>query len=63
MKYRNEVQHKDVLKATRLAEQLGCEACIVVGKEPLPADELEKLKDQAPLPLAVVPLATFLMLF
>ncbi len=63
VKYRNEVQHKDVLKATRLAEQLGCEACIVVGKEPLPADELEKLKDQAPLPLAVVPLATFLMLF
>lgn len=30
VKYRNEVQHKDVLKAARLAEQLGCEACIVV---------------------------------
>ena len=63
VKYRNEVQHKDVLKAARLAEQLDCEACIVVGKEPLPPDELEKLKGQAPVPLAVVPLAAFLMLF
>lgn len=63
VKYRNEIQHKDVLKAARLAQQLGCEACIVVGKEPLPPDELEKLKGQAPVPLAVVPLAAFLMLF
>ncbi|MGE0331717.1 MAG: ATP-binding protein [Ramlibacter sp.] len=63
VKYRNEIQHKAVLKAARLAQQLGCEACIVVGKEPLPPDELEKLKGQAPVPLAVVPLAAFLMLF
>lgn len=63
VKYRNEVQDKDVLKALRLSQQLGCEACIVVSKQPLIGSDVDKLKDQAPLPLAVVPLAAFLMLF
>lgn len=63
VKYRNEVQDKDVLKAARLSEAHGCEACIMVTKEPMTADNIEKLKIQSPVPLAVVPLAAFLMLF
>jgi len=63
VKYRNEVQDKDVLKAARLSEAHGCEACIMVTKEPMPADNIDKLKTQSPVPLAVVPLAAFLMLF
>ena len=63
VKYRNEVQDKDVLKAARLSQDHGCEACIVVTKEPIATDNIEKLKTQSPLPLALVPLAAFLMLF
>lgn len=63
VKYRNEVQDKDVLKAARLSQDHDCEACIMVTKEPMGADNIEKLKTQSPLPLAVVPLAAFLMLF
>ena len=63
VKYRNEVQDKDVLKAARLCEAHGCEACIMVTKEPVAPETVEKLKKQSPLPLAVVPLAAFLMLF
>jgi predicted AAA+ superfamily ATPase len=63
VKYRNEVQDKDVLKAARLSQDHGCEACIMVTKEPMDPDNIEKLKTQSPLPLAVVPLAAFLMLF
>ncbi|MBI5907126.1 MAG: ATP-binding protein [Burkholderiales bacterium] len=63
VKYRNGVQDKDVLKAARLSEAHGCEACIMVTKEPMAADNIEKLKTRSPVPLAVVPLAAFLMLF
>jgi uncharacterized protein len=63
VKYRNEVKGKDVLKAARLCEAHGCEACIMVTKEPMEAKAVEKLKTQSPVPLAVVPLAAFLMLF
>lgn len=63
VKYRNQVMDKDVLKAARLAQEHGCEACVVVSKEPLAAEVLEKLKGASPVPLAVVPLAAFLMLF
>lgn len=63
VKYRNQVQDKDVLKAARLAHDHGCEASVVVTREPLSAETLEQLKKLAPLPLAVVPLAAFLMLF
>jgi uncharacterized protein len=63
VKYRNEVQDKDVLKAARLSEAHGCEACIMVTKEPMAPEAVEKLKKQSSLPLAVVPLAAFLMLF
>jgi uncharacterized protein len=63
VKYRNDVQDKDVLKAARLSGAHGCEACIVVTKEPVAVETVEKLKAQSPLPLAIVPLAAFLMLF
>ena len=63
VKYRNEVQNKDVLKATRLSQDHGCEACIMVTKAPMDADNVATLKTQSPVPLAVVPLAAFLMLF
>ena len=63
VKYRNEVQDKDVLKAARLSEAHGCDACILVTKEPMTPETIEKLKTQSPIPLAVAPLAAFLMLF
>lgn len=63
VKYRNDVQDKDVLKAARLAMEHGCEACVVVCKEPLDTVALERLAAAAAMPLAVVPLAAFLMLF
>jgi len=63
VKYRNEPQAKDVLKAARLAGELGCEACVVVCKSPLATEAIERLKSSAAVPLAVVPLAAFLMLF
>ena len=59
VKYRNDVQDKDVLKAARLAQAHGCEACIMVTKTPLPPETIAKLQTQSPLPLAVVPLAAF----
>lgn len=63
VKYRNQIQDKEVLKAARLAQQLGCEACVVVSKSAVPQVDVERLTAQAPIPLAVVPLAAFLMLF
>ncbi|MCY7371225.1 MAG: ATP-binding protein [Polaromonas sp.] len=63
VKYRNAVQDKDVLKAARLAHTHGCDACIMVTKEPMVVTNIEKLRTQSPLPLALVPLAAFLMLF
>jgi predicted AAA+ superfamily ATPase len=63
VKYRNEPQGKDVLKAARLAGELGCEACVVVCKAPMAAEAIVRLKEAAAVPLAVVPLAAFLMLF
>ncbi len=63
VKYCNDVQDKDVLKAARLALAHGCEACIMVTKTPLLPETITKLQTQSPLPLAVVPLAAFLMLF
>ncbi len=63
VKYRNEVQGKDVLRSAELAVGLGCEACVVVSKEPLATDAVLRWQDAAAAPLAVVPLAAFLMLF
>ena len=63
VKYRNEVQNKDVLKAARLSQEHGCEACIMVTKANMDGENIAALKSQSPVPLAVVPLAVFLMLF
>lgn len=63
VKYRKQIQDKEVLKAARLAQQLGCEACVVVSKSAVPEADVARLTAQAPIPLAVVPLAAFLMLF
>lgn len=63
VKYRNQIQDKEVLKAGRLARQLGCEACVVVSKVAVPQSDVARLTAQSPVPLAVVPLAAFLMLF
>jgi hypothetical protein len=54
---------REALKAARLAHENKCEACIVVSKEPLAQETLEKWQRVSPVPLAVVPLAAFLMLF
>ena len=63
VKYRNQVQDKDVLKAANLAKQLNCAACIVVSKTSIAEEDLARLTAKSPIPLAVVPLAAFLMLF
>jgi uncharacterized protein len=63
VKYRNQVQDKDVLKAVALAKQLNCAACIVVSKTALAEEDLARLVAKSSIPLAVVPLAAFLMLF
>jgi uncharacterized protein len=63
VKYKNELLQREALKAARLAHENKCEACIVVSKEPLAQEVLEKWQRVAPVPLAVVPLAAFLMLF
>src|SRR5690606_31707899 len=53
VKYRNELQAKDVLKAARLAADLGCEACVLVSKAPMAPESVAKLKASAAVPLAV----------
>jgi uncharacterized protein len=63
VKYRHTVQQKEAKKAAALAQELNCQACIVVSKEPLPAEELEKWQRTAAVPLTIVPLAAFLMFF
>jgi uncharacterized protein len=63
VKYRNQVQDKDVLKAVALAKQLNCAACIVVSKTALDEEDVARLVAKSSIPLAVVPLAAFLMLF
>lgn len=63
VKYRNESQGKDMLKAARLAADLGCEACVVVCKQAMAPEALARCQASATVPLAVVPLAAFLMLF
>jgi predicted AAA+ superfamily ATPase len=63
VKYKNELLQREALKAARLAYENKCEACIIVSKEPLAQEQLEKWQRVSPVPLAVVPLAAFLMLF
>ena len=60
VKYRNQVLHRDILKAARLAAQLRCECCVLVGKAWLADDEFSRLNEQAEVPVVMVPLGEFL---
>ncbi len=63
VKYRNTLNDRELSKSGELAESLGCEAFVVVCKD-RPDDSLEKrLQEKSKIPLAVVPLADFLLLF
>lgn len=63
VKYRAEVQHKDVQKAARLSAQLGCQCCVIVGKAWFSDEEFAALNRSAPVPVVMVPLAEFLIRF
>jgi predicted AAA+ superfamily ATPase len=63
VKYRNTLNDRELFKSRELAESLGCCAFVVVCKE-RPHDDLEKrLQEKSSIPVAVVPLADFLLLF
>ncbi len=63
VKYRAALNENELNKSRAIAETLGCEAYVVVCKE-RPEVELEqRLQQKSKVPLAVVPLADFLLLF
>ncbi|MCK9199690.1 MAG: ATP-binding protein [Gallionella sp.] len=63
VKYRATLNDRELSKSREIAESLGCEAFVVVCKD-RPDDALEKrLQEKSKIPLAVVPLADFLLLF
>lgn len=63
VKYRATLNDRELFKSRELAETLGCEAFVVVCKD-RPDETLEKrLQEKSKIPLAVVPLADFLLLF
>ena len=63
VKYRATLNENELNKSRAIAETLGCEAFVVVCKE-RPDESLEKrLQERSRIPLAVVPLADFLLLF
>lgn len=63
VKYRTTLNDRELTKSRDIAETLGCEAFVVVCKN-RPDEALEKrLQKKSKIPLAVVPLADFLMLF
>jgi predicted AAA+ superfamily ATPase len=63
VKYRATLNENELNKSRAIAETLGCEAFVVVCKE-RPDESLEKrLQEKSRIPLAVVPLADFLLLF
>ena len=63
VKYRATLNDRELSKSREIAESLGCEAFVAVCKE-RPDDTLEKrLQERSKIPLAIVPLADFLLLF
>lgn len=63
VKYRATLNERELSKSRELAENLGCEAFVAVCKD-RPDEALEKrLQEKSRIPLAVVPLADFLLLF
>lgn len=63
VKYRATLNDRELSKSREIAESLGCEAFITVCKD-RPDEALEKrLQEKSKIPVAVVPLADFLLLF
>lgn len=63
VKYRTSLNSRELSRNRQIAESLGCEAFIVVCKDG-PDDALEqRMREESAIPLAVVPLVDFLMLF
>jgi predicted AAA+ superfamily ATPase len=63
VKYRATLNDKELSKSREIAESLGCEAFVVVCKE-RPDETMERrLREKSRIPLAVVALADFLLLF
>lgn len=63
VKYRATLNDRELSKSREIAESLVCEAFVAVCKD-RPDDALEKrLQEKSKIPLAVVPLADFLLLF
>jgi len=63
VKYRATLNDRELSKSREIAESLGCEAFVAVCRE-RPDETLEKrLQEKSKIPLAVVPLADFLLLF
>lgn len=64
VKYRTTLNERELSKSREIAESLGCEAFVVVCKEQGADKQLEKrLQEKSKVPLAIVPLADFLLLF
>lgn len=63
VKYRATLNDRELSKSREIAESLGCGAFVAVCRE-RPDEALEKrLQEKSKIPLAVVPLADFLLLF
>lgn len=63
VKYRTELNLRELQRSAALAERLGCAGFVVVGKHPPSAEWLSALAGKVKLPLSVIPLADFMMLF
>lgn len=63
VKYRNSLNEGELLKSLAIAAKMKCAGFIVVCKRMPETGWIEKLKSKTNIPLAVVPLADFMMLF
>lgn len=63
VKYRTELDQRQLVKSAAIAERLGCDGFIVVGKRRSDPEWAKQLAGKVRLPLSVVALADFMMLF
>ncbi len=63
VKYRATLNENELNKSRAIAESLGCEAYVVVCKERSDESLEKRLQEKSKIPLVVVPLADFLLLF
>ena len=63
VKYRTDLNMNELRKSAAIAERLGCAGFVVVSKNRPEADWIQSLASKIKLPLAVLPLADFMMLF